>query len=120
MPEAGKLARHTTEEMLTVERFVLDTALAGRGAGVGLADLATVDAALAERPGLHPEQVTMVRRLTTGGDAVQVVVGKAGSGKSLALAAAAQAWTACGLPVSALRSPPGPRPRVPPPLGCRR
>ncbi len=92
-------ARHTTEEMLTVERFVLDTALAGRGAGVGLADLATVDAALAERPGLHPEQVTMVRRLTTGGDAVQVVVGKAGSGKSLALAAAAQAWTASGLPV---------------------
>ena len=41
----------------------------------------------------------MLRRLTTGGDAVQVVVGKAGSGKSLALAAAAPAWTASGLPV---------------------
>ncbi len=92
-------ARHTTVEMLTVERFVLDTALAGRGADVGVADPAAVDAAPAARPGLHPEQVTLVRRLTTGGDAVQAVVGKAGSGKSLAVAAAAQAWTASGLPV---------------------
>ena len=68
--------------MLTVERFVLGTALAGRDAGVGVADLATVQAALAPRPGLPPEQVTMVRRLTTGGDLVKVVGGKAGSGKS--------------------------------------
>ena len=92
-------ARHTTEEMLTVERFVLDTALAGRGAGAGVADLATVQVALAERPDLHPEQVAMVRALTGRGDLVQVVVGKAGSGKSHALAAAAQAWEASGLPV---------------------
>ena len=41
----------------------------------------------------------MVRALTGRGDLVQVVVGKAGSGKSHALAAAAQAWTASGLPV---------------------
>ena len=85
--------------MLTVERFVLDTALAGHGIGAGVADPKAVDAALAARPGLHPEQVTLVRRLTTRGDLVQVVVGKAGSGKSHALAAAAQAWTTSGLPV---------------------
>ena len=71
----------------------------GTASGVGVADPAAVQAALAARPGLHPEQVTMVRRLTGRGDPVQVVVGKAGSGKSLALAAAAQAWTASGLPV---------------------
>jgi conjugative relaxase-like TrwC/TraI family protein len=100
VPGAGRsFARHTTVEMLTVERFVLDTALAGRGAGVGVADPATVQAALAARPGLHPEQVAMVSALTGRGDLVQVVVGKAGSGKSHALAAAAQAWTASGLPV---------------------
>ena len=96
---ARSFARHTTHEMLTVERFVLDTAVAGHGVGAGVADPAAVEAALAARPGLHAEQVAMVRRLTARGDLVQVVVGKAGSGKSHALAAAAQAWTASGLPV---------------------
>ena len=85
--------------MLAVERFVLDTAVAGHGVGAGVADPAAVEAALAARPGLHPEQVAMVSALTGRGDLVQVVVGKAGSGKSHALAAAAQAWTASGLPV---------------------
>jgi ATP-dependent exoDNAse (exonuclease V) alpha subunit len=92
-------ARLTTTEMLTVEQYVLDSALQGRAAGLGLGDPAAVEAALAAAPGLHPEQVTMVRALTGRGDLVQVVVGKAGSGKSHALAAAAQAWAASGLPV---------------------
>ena len=97
--EARSFARHTTKEMLTVERFVMDTAVAGQAVGAGVADPAAVEAALAARPGLHPEQVTMVSALTGRGDLVQVVVGKAGSGKSHALAAAAQAWTTSGLPV---------------------
>jgi conjugative relaxase-like TrwC/TraI family protein len=100
VPGAGRsFARLTTTEMLDVERFVLDTAVAGNGVGAGVADPATVEAALAARPGLHPEQVAMVHALTRRGDLVQVVVGKAGSGKSHALAAAAQAWEASGLPV---------------------
>ena len=41
----------------------------------------------------------MVRRLVTSGDGVEVVVGKAGTGKTTALAAATQAWHAAGLPV---------------------
>ena len=38
----------------------------------------------------------MVRQLATSGAGVEVVVGKAGAGKTLALAAARQAWEDSG------------------------
>jgi ATP-dependent exoDNAse (exonuclease V) alpha subunit len=42
----------------------------------------------------------MVRRLTTSGAGVEVVVGKAGTGKTYALDAAREAWEASGLQVT--------------------
>ena len=45
----------------------------------------------------------MVRRLTTDGAGVSVVVGKAGTGKTFALAAAREAWEASGYRSSARR-----------------
>ncbi|MGH9068915.1 MAG: AAA family ATPase, partial [Acidimicrobiales bacterium] len=45
-----------------------------------------------EGPELSGEQAVMVARLTGSGDGVQVVVGKAGSGKTTALAAARSLW----------------------------
>ena len=62
---------------------------------VGPEDLA---AGLAGRE-LSDEQRGVVRRLVTSGDGVEVVVGKAGAGKTSALAAAAAAWRADGVPV---------------------
>jgi hypothetical protein len=91
--------RHTTTEMLRAEAAVLSTAIGLQGAGRAVVDQTTVERVLAARPSLSAEQAAMVRRLATSGDGVEVVVGKAGSGKTHALAAAREAWQAAGHPV---------------------
>ncbi len=88
--------RWSTPEMLAVERALLDAALARQSAAAGVAPQELVGAALAARPTLVADQAVMVERLTTSGAGVDVVVGKAGSGKTFALAAAAEAWRAGG------------------------
>jgi conjugative relaxase-like TrwC/TraI family protein len=99
MPVAAEQRRYSTISHLAVEQRVIERVLAGRAAGAGVADDARVAAAIAARPELSAEQREMVEHLTRGGDAVAVVVGKAGSGKTFALAAAHEAWDATGLPV---------------------
>ncbi len=95
---ARNARRYTTGEMLATEVAVLTAAAAGRRAGVGLANPDDVDVALAARE-LSAEQQAMVRRVATSGAGVEVIVGKAGAGKTSALAAAAEAWRAGGVPV---------------------
>ncbi len=95
---ARNTRRYTTGEMLATEVAVLTAAAAGRCAGVGLADPDDVTVALAARE-LSAEQQAMVRRVATSGAGVDVIVGKAGAGKTSALAAAAEAWRAGGVPV---------------------
>lgn len=91
--------RYTTVDLLATEVAVLTRADSGRNAGVGIATTEAVEAALARRPALSDEQRTMVRRLTTSGAGVDVVVGKAGAGKTFALDAARDAWESSGLTV---------------------
>jgi hypothetical protein len=55
-----------------------------------------VSRVLAKRPSLKADQEAMVRRLLGGGEGVIVVVGEAGTGKTYALTAAAEGWTASG------------------------
>ena len=55
-----------------------------------------VDAAVRARPSLSPEQREMVRRLTMSTDAVMVVRGHAGTGKTSALDACRQVWEKSG------------------------
>jgi conjugative relaxase-like TrwC/TraI family protein len=88
--------RHSTPELLATERRLIDGAIARRGAGVAVVDKATVEEVLRSRPSLSAEQAQMVRRLTREGDGVQVVVGKAGAGKTFALDAARDAWQQAG------------------------
>ncbi len=52
--------------------------------------------ALEARPSLSEEQVAMVGQLVTSGSGVEVVVGRAGTGKTFALDAARAAWVAGG------------------------
>jgi conjugative relaxase-like TrwC/TraI family protein len=93
---ARNARRYTTEEMLATEAAVLTAAAAGRCAGVGLASSDDVAVALAGRE-LSAEQQAMVTRIATSGAVVEVVVGKAGAGKTSALAAAAEAWRSGGV-----------------------
>lgn len=86
----------TTPEILELERSTVAAAVAGRGGGSAAIDDATVDAALSARPSLSDEQQEMIRSLTQSGDAVQLVVGRAGAGKTFALDAVRAAFEASG------------------------
>lgn len=94
-PVAGD-RRWSTTEMLAVEQRLLDYAAASRGVGAGQVLPEAVDAVLADRADLSGEQHDMVRTITTSGDGIDVVVGRAGTGKTYALAAAAEVWRAAG------------------------
>ena len=91
--------RFSTVELLAVEKHVIETALAGVGAGRAIARPDALRPALVERPYLADEQVEMVKRLSSDGDAVAIVVGPAGTGKTVGLAAAREAWEASGITV---------------------
>lgn len=91
--------RYTTASLLAVEQQLMAAVDTGRMAGRGCASGSAVVAQLGARPTLSDEQRAMVRNLTTRGDAIAVVAGRAGTGKTFALAAAHQAWREAGHPV---------------------
>ena len=89
-------ARFSTPDMLATERRLIDSAIGRAGDLVGIADHRHVDAATNLRPSLSHEQLKMVWRVCFSGTGVDIVEGVAGAGKTYALAAANQAWTASG------------------------
>ncbi len=94
--DRGAERRHTTEELLAVESRAIGGALERRSERVGVVEPRLLAHALAGAPRLAPEQQAMVARLITSGAGVDVVVGKAGSGKTAALTAARHAWELAG------------------------
>ena len=93
--------RWATADLLALEARVLTVAQAGVTAGRALVPDDLVPGC-ATRTGLDPEQRDAVRRLTTGGAAVAVLIAPAGAGKTTTLGAAAAAWTAAGYEVMGL------------------
>lgn len=90
---AGKEERrYSTPELLVLEGEILDTARDGRHRNRGAVTADTVAAVLAIHTELSAEQTDMVRRLLGDGDQVAVAVGRAGTGKTYALAAAREGW----------------------------
>jgi hypothetical protein len=65
-------------------------------AGVAVVDPGTVQRVLRRRPTIGGDQAAMVRWLTRSGAGVEVVVGKAGAGRTFALDAARDAWQTTG------------------------
>jgi conjugative relaxase-like TrwC/TraI family protein len=90
---------YTTREMLRLEHGVVASAQARLSGGAGVVPVVTVERIIAASGSLSREQQAMVRALATAGHGVDVVVGVAGAGKTQALAAARQAWTAVGYDV---------------------
>jgi Ti-type conjugative transfer relaxase TraA len=91
--------RYSTVELLAIEARLVDTASRQAHQHVGVVPAGTVQRVLAERPSLSAEQRDMVARLTRSGAGIDVVVGRAGAGKTYALDAARAAWQAGGHPV---------------------
>jgi Ti-type conjugative transfer relaxase TraA len=99
VPAAPDYRRFSTVEMLEAEQRVIDRAMARRASGGAVVPGPIVERVVASE-GLTEEQAGMVRMVTSSSAGVEVVVGKAGSGKTTALRAAADAWTAAGFRVT--------------------
>jgi Ti-type conjugative transfer relaxase TraA len=96
IPAGVEERRYSTNDMLAVEQAVIERAIERRVGMCGLADPEILETGLSRRPTLYPDQKAMIQRLTTSGQGVEVVVGKAGTGKTFALDAAREAWEASG------------------------
>jgi conjugative relaxase-like TrwC/TraI family protein len=92
-------SRYTTPRLAELERRFIDGALAGENAGLARVPTSTLEAVLARHPYLGADQREMVVRLTRGGEAVLPVAAWPGTGKTTALAAAAEAWNEAGFAV---------------------
>lgn len=93
--QPGAEDRWTTWDLLGQEQSLTHSARERAAAGVAMVEPDVVEAVVAGR-GLSGEQAQMVRQLTTSGRGVEVVVGRAGVGKTFALDAAREAWESSG------------------------
>jgi conjugative relaxase-like TrwC/TraI family protein len=97
-PGGGPL--HTTKELLEIEARLLSGTEDRRATRTAVVANEIVEANLNRHPSLSEEQRSLVHRLLRSGDGVDVVVGKAGSGKTVALEAARVAWEEGGFTVT--------------------
>ncbi|HET9060527.1 MAG TPA: MobF family relaxase [Acidimicrobiales bacterium] len=88
--------RWSTFELVELEAAVLKGAMGRSADALSLVRPEHLAAALDQRPTLSDEQRQMVEVITTSGAGVQIVVGRAGAGKTFALDAAREVWEAAG------------------------
>ncbi len=96
--ETPRGPRFTTERIWELERLAL--AAAGEmsvSGGHAMVDEVTLARVLSSRSTIKSDQRAMVERLTRGGEQLVVVVGEAGTGKTFATVAAAEAWASAGI-----------------------
>jgi conjugative relaxase-like TrwC/TraI family protein len=87
---------HTTAELLAVETALVDRAQRQLVTSLPAVPVFLVRQVVGARPTLSEEQRHMVGTLVTSGAPTQVVVGRAGAGKTFALDAARMAWESAG------------------------
>ncbi len=91
--------RYTTKGLLLTEQRAINHSLDRQEERGAIVAPRMLERAIGRRS-LTDEQAVMVRRLTSSGAGVEVVVGKAGTGKTYALDAAREAWEASGVQVT--------------------
>jgi conjugative relaxase-like TrwC/TraI family protein len=91
--------RYTTRGLLLTEQRAINRSLDRYDDHIAVIDDRTL-APVLRRRSLSDDQTAMVRQLTTSGAGVEVVVGKAGTGKTYALDAAREVWEAAGVRVT--------------------
>ena len=91
--------RFTTAELLGTELRMIEQALAGIGAGRWVVPGRLVEARLRRHRQLTAGQRQMLRRFATSGNAVDIGVGPAGSGKTAVMAAINQLASLTGTPI---------------------
>jgi conjugative relaxase-like TrwC/TraI family protein len=98
--ETPRGPRFTTERIWELERLALAAAneMSARG-GHAVVDPIVVSRVLATRSTLKDDQRAMIERLTRDGAGLVVVVGEAGTGKTFATVAVAEAWAGSGVAV---------------------
>ncbi len=99
VPSVNDATRYSTKELLRLEERLIRRAVDRQGDSVAVADKAVFKHVLGRRRSLSPEQRAMVGELTGSGRGVEVVVGKAGTGKTFALDAARDLWESSGIKV---------------------
>ncbi|HWL41514.1 MAG TPA: MobF family relaxase [Ilumatobacter sp.] len=87
---------YTTREMLAVQTRIVAHHRAGLHTASHRVTASQLTAALASHPHLSDEQAALVSTFTTSGHRIQCAIGRAGAGKTTAMAAAVDAWTAAG------------------------
>jgi len=93
--------RFTTRRIWELEQLALATAERMRTMERGVAGQQISEQIIAARPSLRSDQRQMVERLLTGGEGLCIVIGEAGTGKSYAIASAAEGWERAGIPLRA-------------------
>jgi len=99
VPAVNDATRYSTKELIRLEEQLIRRAVDRQDDSVAIADKGLLKDVLARRSSLTSEQRRMVEALTRSGRGVDVVVGKAGTGKTFALDAARGAWEASGITV---------------------
>jgi AAA domain/TrwC relaxase len=97
--EGPKGERFTTARIWELEQEALATARRMRSEERAVVSQAACESAIASRPSLKEDQRQMVERLLAGPEGLQIVIGEAGTGKSYAIAAAADGWRQGGIPL---------------------
>ncbi|MEA2000480.1 MAG: MobF family relaxase [Actinomycetota bacterium] len=91
--------QYTTVELLATEQRIIDHALAGLDTGSWVVPHRLVEARLRRNGQLTAGQRDMVRRFATSGNAVDIGIGPAGSGKTAVMAVISQLAAITGTPI---------------------